>query len=547
MLSKLFHTLWISFQKIDAFLDRHTVPLALILVVFIFRLPTFAEPYWYGDEAIYLTVGNSLRAGERMYVDIIDHKTPLIYYLAALAGNQFGFRMLGLFAVSVSTVAYYVLVKDFLTKRWTQWIAIIFFIIYTNLPRYEGNIPNGETFVMMFVLLALLAFRQTRLYQSFLQSSKNLGSRTLLTRDTRNTCWLLLTGVLMGLATLTKVPAVFDLGLLFVMSWFVFTSEVSLKALYATLFQLGVIVSGWISMIVLSILFFALQGSLQEYFDYGLLYNFHYVESWVPQFHLPIIAFFFTLKGKVLLLISWILSLTLFHKYLSKAFLFAGSWMGLTLVAATLSNRPYPHYFQQVFPSLAIVIAICIVLIARAIKKCRRLKETQAIYCEPNSTRPVVEAAGGFAIIAALIITLSLLHVSPYPTVRYYWLFWRLITKQISWETYRDQFNPLMADNYQVAKVLHRSPDPEIFIWGNNPLLYALTGKNPVGRFTVAFHIDDFKAYQETINAIQQKKPTFIVVMKGQPPLPGLSDYLMTEYIPNSDYPTLTVWRRSVP
>jgi 4-amino-4-deoxy-L-arabinose transferase-like glycosyltransferase len=538
--------LWISFRKLDDFLDRHYVPLALILIVFIFRLPTFAEPYWYGDEAIYLTIGNALRAGEPLYMSIIDHKTPLIYYFAAASINQFGFRLLGLAAVAISTVAYYYLIRDFLAKRWIRWIALVFFILYTNLPRYEGNIPNGETFVMTFVLLALLAFRKTRLYQSFLQSSKDPESRSFLTTNTRNTCWLLLTGVLMGLATLTKVPAVFDFGLLFIVGWFVFTSRLSVRALYSTAFQLGIISTGWICMILLSMLYFATRGSLQQYFDFGLLYNFRYAGSWVPQFNSPIVAFFFTLKGKVILLTLWILFLTFFRKYLSKAFLFAGSWMGLALVAATLSNRPYPHYFQQVFPPLAMVIAVCVVLLVRAVKRCKHVKETGELYCEPNATHPIVEATGGFVIIAALLITLNLLHVSPYPTVKYYSLFFKLITKQISWETYRDRFDSKLADNYQVAKILLRSPDPEIFIWGNNPLLYAVTGKNPVGRFTVAFHIDDFKAYQETIDAIKERKPTYIVVMKEQPPLPGLTDYLMTEYIPNSEYPTLTVWRRSI-
>ncbi len=552
--------LWRNFRKLDIFLDKHAFLLALALIVLFIRVPTIAEPYWYGDEAIYLTLGNSLRAGERLYVDIIDHKTPLIYYFALFSGSQFGFRMLGTAATIVSTIAFYILLKDFFVRKSQRLFALIIFILYTNLPRFEGNIPNGETFVMMFALLGILAFRQTRLYQAFLQPSRKLPHRSYIVKSTSNTIWLLISGALMGLATLTKVPAIFDFAMFFMVGWFVYVEAISrakanevtfTQALLASrsslgsiVTQLGIVFVGWLSVILISIVYYFLRGSLPQYIDYGLLYNFRYAGSWNPQFPSALIAFFFTLKGKVLLFGVWVYILTVLHKHFSKAFLFASSWLGLTLFAATLSNRPYPHYFLQVFPALAIIVAITVWIIVLTIRRCKPGKNG-VLLCETDSTKPVIEAAGTFIVISTLLVTLNLLHVRPYPTLRYYDLFYKLATQQISWEEYRDQFNPVLKDNYQVAKILRRSPDMEVFIWGNNPLLYALSGKNPVGRFTVAFHIDDFNAYQETITAIEAKKPTLVVVMKDQVPLPGLREYLMSEYIPNSEYPTMTVWRRS--
>lgn len=553
--------LWTNFLKLDVFLDKHALALALALLVLIIRLPSVAEPYWYGDEAIYLTLGNSLSAGERLYVDIIDHKTPLIYYIAQAAGSQFGFRMLGTGATIVSTLAFYYLLRDFFSRPAQRCIALFVFILYTNLPRYEGNIPNGETFVMMFVFLALLAFRRTRIYQTFLTPSSKVPTREYIVKSTNNTLWLLLSGALMGLATLTKVPAVFDLALLFVVGWFVYSEAIfraidqqstftkavlSTRSILSSItVQLGVVFVGWISMILLSIIYYFFRGSLEQYIDYGLLYNFRYAGSWNPQFPSAIVAFFFTLKGKLLLLVIWLATLTVLRRYLSKALIFSGAWLSLSLFAATLSNRPYPHYFLQVMPALAMLVSVAFGVVLYTIKRCRHDKKTGDLLCDTDATRPLFDAAACFIIISALTTTLNFLHVEPYPTVRYYTLFYKLATKQITWEEYRDQFNSVLRDNYQVAKVLRRSPDQEIFIWGNNPLLYALSGKNPVGRFTVAFHIDDFNAYGETIDAIEAKKPTFVVVMKEQTPLPGLREYLNAEYIPNSDYPTMTVWRRS--
>ncbi|MBD3279784.1 MAG: hypothetical protein GF390_03690, partial [Candidatus Pacebacteria bacterium] len=50
-----------TFQKADQKLSRFYPILSLLSVIAILRLPNFFEPYWYGDEAIYLTIGNALR------------------------------------------------------------------------------------------------------------------------------------------------------------------------------------------------------------------------------------------------------------------------------------------------------------------------------------------------------------------------------------------------------------------------------------------------------------------------------------------------------
>ena len=43
-----------------------------LAVTFFVRLPSLFEPLWYGDEAIYLTIGQKLVRGGLMYVDILS-------------------------------------------------------------------------------------------------------------------------------------------------------------------------------------------------------------------------------------------------------------------------------------------------------------------------------------------------------------------------------------------------------------------------------------------------------------------------------------------
>ena len=66
----------------------------LLAVVLVLRIPSFFEPFSYGDEMIYLALGEAIRRGIPLYKGIHDNKPPLLYILAAVAGNVFWFRVI---------------------------------------------------------------------------------------------------------------------------------------------------------------------------------------------------------------------------------------------------------------------------------------------------------------------------------------------------------------------------------------------------------------------------------------------------------------------
>ena len=157
----------ISFlKKADRFLDRQTPLLILFVLIIFLRLPNFFEPYWYGDEAIYLTLGNALKNGEKLYTTIIDHKTPLIYYLA-MVPNQFYFRILNLVWMLFTTSFFFIFAKKLFKKERWAFLASLILVILTTLPWLEGNIPNGELFVMGFVMLGAVLFSQSSIFLNF--------------------------------------------------------------------------------------------------------------------------------------------------------------------------------------------------------------------------------------------------------------------------------------------------------------------------------------------------------------------------------------------
>lgn len=509
-------------RRIDQHCEEYVELLLVLLGLVILRIPNLFEPYWYGDEAIYLTVGNGLKAGLRLYTDIIDHKTPLIYYLA-MVPNQFWFRVLNLGWMLAATTFFFLFAKKMFNSARLAFVSTVVFMLLTTLPAFEGNIPNGELFVIGFVTAGLWLLSKTTLFQAFLNSSfvESLQS------SARDNKWLVGSGILLGLGVLTKVPSLLDFGAVALIGWFALTA-VNFKMIGQFLVKTGWLTIGFVLPITLSVLYFAARGSGQDYLDYGLLYNFRYSASWQLNLANPLLQFLFTLLGKTLIL-AGIVALVSFIKNYPPRFKFIAGWFALSLFAVLLSNRPYPHYFLQLAPAFALLVVELWLLI-------KQWSQHQAAILT------------GAALLALPIAVMMLLQVRTYPVVSYYQHFTKLITKQISMAQYDEAFNPLVKDNYEAADAIYGLNGHRIFIWGTNPMLYALTNTTPTSRFTVAFHIRDFNDYQRTYDQIKAEKPKIIVVMKDETaPFPQLEQYLENFYFGNDQYPTMTVYLRQTP
>jgi len=534
----LIHRLYQIWLKIDTSLDRQIPLLVLLLAVVVLRIPNFFEPYWYGDEAIYLTIGNALTEGSRLYADIVDHKTPLIYYLA-MVPNQFWFRVLLLGWMLVATTAFYTFALRVFKKIWPTCIATLIFVVLTTLPWFEGNIPNGELFVMGFILFGGMLLSQTNYFSALIDSpTKNNSDRAHIHN------WLIyfFSGILFGLAILTKVPALFDVAAFLTIGWFSITNKINLTALstkskrtflISQLLSVVVIASAVLLSIGVSILYFYGRGTLDAYLNFGLLYNFHYVQTWVPQFNYAWLQIAYTLPVKLALTVFILILLTLLREIFKPRTQFILSWFVLALFASLLSNRPYPHYFLQVVPPLALVLGN-LVLTAHELLKKQKIDVTH-----------YTSILSSLVMIGVFIGVLTTLEVGLYPTVKYYKSTISYLTGSISQNTYNESFSGRMKDNYHAAEIILESSDPYLFIWGTNPELYALTKKVPVGRFTVSFHIKDLKVYQETVAAVLAQKPHFIVVMKNETEeLEGLQELLTQEYILNTNFHDFELWKK---
>ncbi len=519
-----------TLQKIDDFLDQHTTLWFFLLFMVVLRVPNFFDPYWYGDEAIYLTVGQSIRSGKQLYSQIVDHKTPIIYYLASVP-NQFWFRVLLIIASAISIGSFYFLSRKIFKDKLFTWVSLLIFVVLTTLPWFEGHIPNGELFVLTFVLVGMWLASKSGYLQAILDARKQK-------RHKINFSWLGAAGTAYGLAILTKVPAFVDLAALLSIAWFNFSQEVLdkpknwLKQLWVMVKEVGPVLVGTAIPIILSILYFVTRGAGQDYLRFGLLYNLHYTQSWQIDFGSQILNFLISLPGKTLLLGALILVLSLINQ-LSIKFKFFLAWLILSLYSVMLSNRPYPHYFIQAIPPLSWLVAAILEKIITAIQtKKKRLKS-------------LMPAGLGIAVIILCGLVLKWFGFGTYSVKAYYQSFGQYLTGTVNQQEYYQSFNPLMQDNYKLARFFKSNQVRNLFIWGDNPMLYALSQTIPTSRFTVAFHVVDMNAYDETIEEIRRTEPPYIVVMKNAPTnYSEFFEYLDQHYIANNDYRYMKLYKR---
>lgn len=532
-----------SIKSLDRWLDSHVILWVLLGVMAFLRLPNFFEPYWYGDEGIYLTIGTALRHGGILYQSIVDHKTPLIYYLA-MVPTLVSFRVLLFIWSTLSIFGFYVLSLKVLKSLSSRLIAGLAFMLLTTLPWFEGHVANGELFVLGFVMLGWAVISSTSLFNHFLKGQEiplTVSTFKLKTLSEWQSLTFFVAGIFFGLGILTKVPALFDAAAVAVFFWWVWLKQLDLKQLKNRNYWLkqltglvitaGIFGVGLLLPLILSMIYFVFRGAGADYLQFGLLYNFHYASNWTLPFTQPWLLWLFTLPGKFLVVLLTLAILSLGHRRFSPSVLFASGWFILALFASLLSNRPYPHYYIQVLPPVALLIGL-------SIDSLRHLLQRH------HPQRALLQLLPAVALLGLFLSVLLLLNVGVYSVQTYYTQFFRLVTGRITAAEYRNSFNHLMADNYAAAPLLSTSEDNQLFIWGTNPSLYALTQTVPVGKFTVAFHIKDLGAYEETYQAVVSARPEYIVIMnEDKDTFPELTTWMKNYYIPNHTYDHFVVWK----
>lgn len=488
-------------NRLKEILLSKTLLIILALVV-ILRIPSLFEPYWYGDEAIYLTVGNAMRQGAMLYKNIFDHKPPAIYVLAAISGSLFWFKFVLLVWHAITVVLFWKLSHILLKNNKAAIISVSLFALLTTIPLIEGNIVNSELLMAGPTIGAFVIL---------------LGSKRLTNQK------IVFAGLLFSLAVFFKIPAILDFAAL--LSFWIIGVKTK-KALTRISYRIGLIVAAFLAPIVASIIYYWIRGGLIEYISTTFFLNFTYISLWNPrlaEITTPILEQIkyinLPIRTILLLVISGLIFYT--RKSFSKSSLFASIWLVFTLFAALLSARPYPHYLIQTMAPLTLLIAITI---------CKRGRQKFIPI-------PFI------ALFAASLVFYKFYY---YPTISYYQNFLSFIIGQKSQAEYFAYFNKKTLATYQAANYINQRTryGARIFIWGTAPEIYALSRHIPPGRFITSFHIKDFHGEAETIRDLQKNKPSYVLVLQDEDrEFPALFKFLSENYLKIKTENRIEYWK----
>src|SRR5258706_1629530 len=467
-------TVWQKLHKIGDTLHLSNFPnwlCILLALVLILRIPSFFEPYYYGDEMVYLTLGQGVRQGLTLYKDVHDNKPPLLYLAAGATESLFWFKALLAFWMLVTTVFFYKLSKRlFPDQEKVQKLATIIFAILTTLPLLEGNTINSELCMIGFTILGL-----------FMLLKENVGSKQVF-----------IAGVLFGLGTLFKIPAAFDAPII-VFYWFMTSGIGDWKKIIKNTF---ILILGFAFPIILTFIWYFFKGALPEYIKAAFLQNVGYLSSFRPGD----VQKSFLVRNAPLLTRGFIVLIGLtvtwfFRKKLSKKFILFSIWTLFALFAITLSERPYPHYFIQAVAPISSLLGMLI---------------TENGFEQSLTIIPLL--------VAFFVPVYYKFYF--YPTTSYYTRFVNFATVKISRNEYFNSFDQNTVRNYQIADFLATSSkaSDRVFIWDPaSPTIYALSRRLPPIKYVVPYHVNDYSSKLVIAGEIMAKPPKFIMLTSGNP------------------------------
>ena len=471
----------------------------VLSIVFILRIPSFFEPYSYGDEMIYLTLGEAIRRGIPLYSGIHDNKPPLLYIIAAISGSLFWFKAILAIWNILTIFLFWKLVQALFPKRIRlHKVVTSIFAILTTIPLLEGNIVNAELFMIGTTIAAFLVLLTRKL------NFKNL----------------FFAGMLFSFSALFKIPAAFDLPVI-IFAWLIFMKKTARK----DILKIGVsslfLIAGFLTPILITFVWYYLRGAFNQYLVAAFLQNVGYLSSWRPSdVEKSFLVRNAPLLQRILVVLLGMVILYWKRGKLSQQFIFTTLWLLFSLFAVTLSERPYPHYLLQSVGPISILLGL--------------------LFSNKNYEQVLV------------IIPLTLAFFVPvyykfwyYPTTTYYARFVKLSIGKITKEEYLSTFGNQVPRNYKIANYIISSsrPDDKIFVWGDSSPIYALARRLPPGKYVADYHIKDFSSPAETAAILTLEMPSFIVILPASQEFPEIKNLLFKNYGKVEEVEGAQIWK----
>ena len=467
---------------------HHWFLAAILFLIFILRLPSLFEPFWYGDEGIFAAVARNLNLGGVLYETAWDNKPPMIYLTYQFIFNFFGvsmfwLRLIGAIAVLATSAVIYEIAQGILGTR-RALVATIIFGLLTSLRLVEGNLALTELFMILPISLAML-----------LIIKRNFDYKSLF-----------FAGVLFAIASLYKQVGALEAAAL---GTFVFLNEKN----FVIFIKRGLVLSlGFALPFLVTLAYFAPKNLVDDYIFAAYTYYQIYLEE-SPQYAILVNV------SKLLPIVATILY-GLFKKYKThdvSVFHLILLWSVFSFLGSYFSGRTYGHYLVQAIPAVSLLIA------------------SISVPFKFNRARVVFAVCFLLPLLFLTRLFFSdFLSGGPINQIKYYKNFIDYAYNRKGLNEYNDFFdrnvNTIMglSDALRVNGAISES----IYIWGDYPWLYAIVdAKNP-SKYVTSFHVFGVpNGREEVARDINKSLPKYIIK-----PDSSIGYFLELENIINSRY-----------
>ena len=453
--------------------------LSLFLLLFFFFCSKMSPLYWsneWSDINIYHIIGRTIMSGKTLYVDIFDHKGPLIFIIYGLAYKIIAYKFLGMF-ILLYVLWLFVFIhlfrslSLFIPNTYSLVICALTSYFYLNYSHSGGSPEEFILIANIFLVSVLLRF------------SQKIREKEDLKIDSLDSFFL-------GIFTSTILLLKFNLAsfYFFILLGFVilFVKNKKYKELYrfVTFYALGLVV-----LLGAVVLFLYLSNALEATIDTYILLNKKMVstESFMTLFRLGakrvLELFKYHLLGTIVLMIGGIAFPLLYLKdwILKICFLLA-----ITSTVIILYFTGVAHFYYTL-PLYCLVPIGLLTIIDQALKRY-------------NLRFPVLAST----IVLAVVLALSIIQT----------IFWGLSFSQLG------NKDKMPGVNYQFAKEISKSTDPSLMVlsFGDAINTFTLCNIIPNIRYFSILNIDyttypDLRNYQEKV--IENKEVEYIILNDG--------------------------------
>jgi 4-amino-4-deoxy-L-arabinose transferase-like glycosyltransferase len=314
---------------------------AICCLPILLYVPFLSEPLQ-NDEGFYATVGRMLLHGGLPYRDAFDNKPPLVFGWYALSFLIFGEhiwapRLLVSLLLAVTTLLVYFEGKLLFSAR-AGIIAALAFGLSIGIAKFGTN-ANTEYFLVLPMTGGLLAFT--------------------IAQEKQRAHWYLLSGLLNGIAILTKETALFPFG--FLMLFAIVSPANKGQEWVVTVRNLGMMLIGAVLIGVVALLPFVFSGAFRDFFDAAVIYTLRYVGDTSLLNRILVTVLVLVPLGAVAGPWMALSVLAVLHARRSperrKNWLLIG-WSCASFVGIVFVGRFFPHYFAQLLPGMSLLVPL---------------------------------------------------------------------------------------------------------------------------------------------------------------------------------------------